>query len=141
MSIDIASHASTPRPPSGSVSSNGRQVGSTSQPFIIGPHISLTGILQVDGDVWLEGEIQADIHCRKLLIAPQAHVNGVVVADRIEVFGFVEGEIYCNTVVVKDNARVEAELYYRSLELEPGGYFEGRSRRHAEPTKLGPSFV
>lgn len=144
MSLDVAPHAShtqqhpipAPRPQQGPQ----QQSPPADQPLVIGSNVSLTGILRVDGEVWIEGRIEADVRCQILLVAPGAHIDGVIVADRVEIYGVVQGEIYCNRAIVKDNSRVEAELYYRSLELEPGGFFEGRSRRHADPMNLSPNF-
>lgn len=108
--------------------------------FVIGPSISFSGILKVDGVVRLESRVEADIKCRTLLIAPHSAIDGVIVADRVEIYGFVRGEVFCNHVIVKDNSRVEAELNYRSLVLEAGGLFEGRSRRHPDPMSFSPPF-
>ncbi len=110
------------------------------QAFVVGPHVSLTGILKVNGEIRIEGRLEADIRCHTLLVAPEAQIDGVIVADRIEIYGVVKGEVYCNRVVVKDNSRVEAELNYRSLELEPGAFFEGRSRRYSNPIEISPAF-
>lgn len=110
------------------------------EPFIIGPHVTMNGIVQVDGEVWVEGKLEADIRCHRLFIAPLAHVDGVVAADEIEICGRMDGEIFCNHVTVKSNAIVEAELNYRQLALEPGSFFEGRSRRYDEPLNIAPLF-
>lgn len=114
---------------------------SPNEPHIIGMNVSLSGILQVEGDVWVDGNLEADIRCRHLLIAPRASIDGVVVAETVEVFGTVLGEVYCYKVIVKNDARIEAELNYRDLELEPGGLFEGRSRRYDDPISHAPTFA
>lgn len=108
--------------------------------LVLGPRIALTGILQVQGLLRIEGRFSADVQCGSLLIAPAAVVDGVLVADRVEVEGVASGQIFANEIVLKRGCRVEAELYFRMLELEAGALFEGRSRRHDNPLALGPHF-
>ncbi|MGI9404956.1 MAG: bactofilin family protein [Hyphomicrobiaceae bacterium] len=136
MSIDAPTHAPPPQKahqPAGP--------RNTSQPFIVGPNVSLTGILQVDGEVWVEGYLEADVRCQSLIVGPAAHIDGVIVAGTVEVYGSAFGEVFSNKVVVKEGARVEAEINYQSLVIEADGYFEGRSRRHRNPIGLSPSFA
>jgi cytoskeletal protein CcmA (bactofilin family) len=111
-----------------------------SQPLVLGPLSSITGIIQYHGTIVVEGSYEADIRCATLIIGPTAELEGVVVADRVEIAGKARGEIYAGEIMLQPSAHVEAELIFTSLALDVGAYFEGRSRQHPSPTMLGPRF-
>lgn len=111
-----------------------------SQPLVLGRWSSITGIIQYRGTIIVEGSYEADIRCETLIANETAELDGVVVADRVEISGSVRGEIYAKEIVLKPTARVEAELVFTSLVLDEGAHFEGRSRQHPQPGKAGPRF-
>ncbi len=111
-----------------------------SQPLVLGPLSSITGIIQYRGTIIVEGAYEADIRCETLIVAATAELQGVVVADRVEIAGKASGEIYGKVIVLRPTAHVEAELIFAALTLDAGAYFEGRSRQHPNPLKAGPRF-
>lgn len=110
------------------------------QPLVLGPLSSITGIIQYRGTIVVEGSYEADIRCETLIVGQTAELNGVVVAERVEIAGRARGEIYAIEIVLRPTAHVEAELIFSSLALDVGAYFEGRSRQHPHPLKSGPRF-
>ena len=119
---------------------SGKSTAHRPERFVIGPHIKIAGIVEVEGDLTIEGQLEADVRCSDLLIAHDGQVDGVVVADTVQVYGSARGEIYANAVAVMSNARVEAEVYYGSFMLEAGSFFDGRTRKHPDPLSLSPDF-
>jgi cytoskeletal protein CcmA (bactofilin family) len=111
-----------------------------SKPLVLGPLSSITGIIQYGGTILVEGSYEADIRCATLIVGPTAELEGVVVADRVEIAGRARGEIYAAEIVLQPSAHVEAELIFTSLALDVGAYFEGRSRQHPNPARAGPRF-
>ncbi len=111
-----------------------------SQPLVLGPWSSITGIIQYRGTIIVEGSYEADIRCGTLIAGPTAELDGVVVADRVEIAGCVRGEIFAKEIVLRSTCKVEAELVFTSLVLDEGAHFEGRSRQSAHPAKAGPRF-
>ncbi len=61
---------------------------------------------------------------------------GAVVADAVTVLGEVTGEIFANHLTLKKASSVAANIFHKHLSLEDGCYFEGKSRRHADPLQL-----
>jgi cytoskeletal protein CcmA (bactofilin family) len=112
----------------------------SSLPLVLGPLSSITGIIQYRGTIIVEGSYEADIRCETLIIAATAELEGVVVAERVEIAGRAKGEIYAKSIVLRTTADVEAELIFTSLELDSGALFEGRTRQHPSPMKAGPRF-
>jgi cytoskeletal protein CcmA (bactofilin family) len=56
------------------------------------------------------------------------------VADEIVVGGIVQGTIRGNDVTFQGASRIEGDVLHRKLAIEQGAYFEGKSRRHEDPT-------
>jgi cytoskeletal protein CcmA (bactofilin family) len=52
------------------------------------------------------------------------------------VLGEVSGEIFANNLTLKSASSVAADIFHKHLSLEDGCYFEGKSRRHADPLQL-----
>src|SRR6185312_12996109 len=92
-------------------------------PSIIGEDLTITG------NVTSKGEIQGDIHCNSLLLGDKSQVRGEVVAEEIVVRGRLVGSIKGLRITLQAPSHVEGDIYHQSLAIEPGAYFEGKSRR------------
>lgn len=110
------------------------------QPLVLGRFSSITGIIQYHGTIVVEGSYEADIRCSTLIAGPSAELEGVVVADRVEIAGILRGEVFAKEIVLRSTCKVEAELVFTSLVLDEGAHFEGRSRQSPHPAKTGPRF-
>ena len=55
-------------------------------------------------------------------------------AEDIVIRGNVAGSIRGNTVTLQSNSRVEGDVFHKSLAIEQGAFFEGKSRRSDDPT-------
>lgn len=108
--------------------------------LILDHRLSISGIVKFAGDLQIAGNFNADVNCERLFITETASIDGVLMAGMVEIYGKVTGEVYANLIIIRPTAHVDAEIYYRALELDPGSYFEGRSRRVANPLQLGPSY-
>lgn len=109
-------------------------------PFFIDERVSICGIVKSDGDLSIEGCYEIDVCCAHLYIQEHAFVSGVLTAEMVEIAGEVTGEVYANLIILLSTAQVEAELYYRAIELDAGCHFEGISRRLADPLSAGPRY-
>lgn len=141
MSLDVTSQKLFVQSSRTPTSHSGLENNSNSLPLVIGQNTTLTGILRVDGELRVDGRIDADVRCHALVVGFYGHINGVIVANHVEVFGSITGEVYANKIVIKNGAHVEAELNYQSLKIESGGYFDGRSRRRKDPIGMSPNFT
>ena len=90
--------------------------------------------LKIVGSVTAEGlvevnvrQIDGELHCTSLVIARGAHINGVVVAERVVVDGKVEGPIQGGEVILKSQAHVVGDIHHQSLAIESGAFFDGHS--------------
>jgi cytoskeletal protein CcmA (bactofilin family) len=101
--------------------------GSKQRGTVIAKGLKIVGSVTAEGLVEVNGQIDGELHCTSLAIARGAHVNGIVVADRVVVDGKVEGPIQGGEVVLKSQAHVVGDVHHQSLAIEKGAYFDGRS--------------
>ena len=104
---------------------------------IIGQDLVITGNLHSTGEVQIEGEVQGDVEARRILVGERAHVVGALIADEVVVRGGVQGQIRGNSVTFQATSRVEGDIFHKSLLIEQGALFEGRSRRSNDPLSVG----
>jgi len=107
-------------------------------PSVIGSDLKLMGNAQSAGEVHVEGEIQGDIHCARLLVGENATITGGVVAEDVTVQGTVMGSIHGERVSLQSSSKVEGDVFHKSLAIEQGAYFEGKSRRSEDPIGSAP---
>ena len=100
---------------------------------VIGADLSVTGNLESKGEVQVEGDVQGDIHAKRIIVGEQARITGALIADEIIVRGNVQGSIRGNAVTFQSSSRVEGDVFHKALAIEQGAYFEGKSRRSDDP--------
>ncbi len=114
-----------------------RPGGGKGIPSIIGTSMKVSGDLNSEGAVQVEGEIEGDIHCAEVTVGPEAHVRGHIHADTANVHGNVNGEIRARKVVLSATARVLGDIVHEELAIEAGAYVEGKMlRRDSEQSNL-----
>lgn len=102
----------------------------------LGRHIRIIGTIEIEGDLRLQGQIEGEVHCRKLYIEPTGCIDGLAVAEVVEIDGSVFGEVFADRMKLRNNCSVEADIHHCNLVLEDGAFFEGRSRRHMNTQAL-----
>src|SRR5215471_14747532 len=123
-----------PAAPPGAVRANpARSNGSAS---VIGADLSITGNLESKGEVQIEGEIQGDVHAQRIIIGERARITGALIAEEVVVRGSVQGSIRGNAVTFQSSSRIEGDVFHKSLAIEQGAYFEGKSRRSDDPMSV-----
>jgi cytoskeletal protein CcmA (bactofilin family) len=94
---------------------------------VIAKGLKIVGSVTAEGLVEVNGQIDGELHGTSLVIARGAQVNGIVAAERVVVDGNVEGPIQGGDVILKSQAHVVGDIHHRSLAIERGAYFDGRS--------------
>src|SRR5262245_35020542 len=101
--------------------------GSRKRGTVIAKGLKIIGRVTAEGLVEVNGQIEGELHGTSLIIARGAHINGIVRAERIFVDGRVDGPIQGGEIVLKSQAHVVGDIHHRSLAIERGAYFDGRS--------------
>jgi cytoskeletal protein CcmA (bactofilin family) len=116
-----------------------RRERSSKGTVVINRGVTIVGSLSLEGDVFIEGSVDGEVWCTALEIATRGIVDGLIVAERVIVLGEFRGHIYANELILRTGSAVEGQIHHNKLVLEEGCYFEGKSRRHAEPRRLAPA--
>lgn len=110
---------------------------STKQPPLSIPRKAvIEGTVRYAGPVILEGAILGDVHCTTILITERGTLDGTICAQSASIMGEASGAIYAEHVTLKTACSVTADIFHKNLSLENGCYFEGKSRRVANPLSL-----
>ena len=108
---------------------------------VIGNDLSIEGdtiTIRCKGSLKILGNIQADLHSKRLEVGKEAVINGAIAADTIDVFGRVQGSILGAKVVLHAGADVEGDIMSHLLSVEEGANFDGRSRRVTDVAQIAP---
>jgi cytoskeletal protein CcmA (bactofilin family) len=113
---------------------NGSQAASrpeqlSAEHSIIPANLTITGDLVSPGDIHVEGVIHGDITCRTLTLSGQPVIQGSVKAETVRVSGTFNGKVEAKKVALTKAAKMMGEIYYETLEIEPGASFEGKLDR------------
>ena len=107
--------------------------GERGSPSVIGPDLKIQGNLISTGEVQVDGEIEGDLHGTHVLIGEKARIQGAVNAEEVVVRGHVMGSVRGGKVMLQSTSHVEGDVHHKSLAIEQGAYFEGKSRRSDDP--------
>ena len=111
---------------------------------IIGNDLAIEGqsiTIRCQGSLRVNGNIQADLHGKRIIVGEEAVIRGSIAAEEVVVLGQVNGEILGANVVLHSTADVEGDIHSQHLALERGASFNGRSRRVTDPSEVAPQLV
>jgi cytoskeletal protein CcmA (bactofilin family) len=103
----------------------------------IGEDLRITGNVSSKGEIHLDGHVIGDVSCVALVLGETAKLEGNATAEDVVIRGTLIGSVRAMRVTLQSMAHVEGDLYHRSLALEQGAFFEGRSCRSDDPLALG----
>jgi cytoskeletal protein CcmA (bactofilin family) len=106
---------------------------------VIDPGLIITGSLEGDGDLQIDGDVRGDIRCTRLTVGDGASIEGSIAADEVVVRGKVKGVIGANRVILTDGAHVESDIFHKRLAIEEGARFEGAARFNEQPIEKARS--
>ncbi len=141
VSLDAGRMGMAPLKPSGPppIAPNGRpgpSARASGSASVIGTDLTITGNLESKGEVQIEGEVQGDVHAQRIVIGERAHITGALIAEEVVVRGTVQGSIRGNSVTFQSSSRIEGDVFHKSLAIEQGAFFEGKSRRSEDPMSV-----
>ena len=98
--------------------------------------LTIRGDVIGDVEVHLDCAVLGDVKVGKLIVGPNARIEGTIVAQAVEVHGLVIGAVTAQAVRLYGTARVDGDITHEQLAMESGAEFQGRSlkfRRQAPP--------
>lgn len=129
--MDISENGGAAGPPV-RANGSGRSDGQDSQArpdedlmSIIGADILVTGDIEAEIDLHIEGRVLGNVRCATLILGERSSVTGNVVAERVRVSGAVEGGIETTDLAIEATARVKGDVTYSRLRIANGGIIQG----------------
>ncbi len=93
---------------------------------ILGADTAITGDVTAETDLHIDGRIEGDVHCATLIQGEGSEIAGAVNAGTARLAGTVRGTITVGELVILKSARIEGDVHYTALTIEPGARVEGR---------------
>lgn len=95
--------------------------------LMIGEGVKIDGNIDLSLDVHVFGTVNGEIKAQDVFVGESGVVNGIIIADNIEVRGQVQQTIEARqTLIIKSTGRVMGNIVYQSLEIENGGTIDGK---------------
>ncbi|OAN52171.1 cell shape determination protein CcmA [Paramagnetospirillum marisnigri] len=102
---------------------------------VIGPDVKIVGNIYTQGEMQIDGHVEGDIACQRLLVGEGGRISGEVTAETVQVHGELTGKINASSVLITKSGRVTGDVTQDSLEIEAGASMEGRLIRRSAAAK------
>lgn len=84
--------------------------------------MTLKGVAHASGKVFIEGNMEGELHANNVVIGKSGQINGTLVADDIDVYGSALKDITATqNLIVHSQAIVSGKVFYRDLQVVKGG--------------------
>ena len=93
----------------------------------LGKGVKVRGILEIEGELVVSGQVFGRIAALKVTITPDGFVEGDIVAREVVIGGKLEGRVYAPTVLVEVTAQVTGKLFHHTIEVVRGARVDGRT--------------
>ena len=98
-------------------------------PSIFSKDLRITGDLNSDGEIHVDGAVVGDIRTKVLLVGESADIKGEIIADTVTVHGRITGLIKSRSVHLAKTAKMLGDILHEDLSIEAGAFLEGHCRR------------
>ena len=97
---------------------------------LIGEGLTIEGDLSCKGEIEIAGIMNGNIRAESLKVLETGSVIGGVKASKFEVFGFIEGEIYADDIVIGKTATIKGDIFFKeNLKIDEGADVDGYIKR------------
>ncbi len=105
---------------------------------IIGAGTTITGNVESNGDIRIDGKIIGNLDAKaKVIIGARGFVEGDITGKNADVMGTVKGKIKMEDLLyLHGKAVVDGDLYAGKLQIEPTASFNGQCHMGANVVEL-----
>jgi cytoskeletal protein CcmA (bactofilin family) len=120
-----------------SANGSGNGAVTRSTPSILSGDMRITGNLNSEGEIQIDGAIDGDIRTKILLVGQSAEIKGEIVAEAVQIHGTIHGHIKAKSVILAKTAHVVGDILHEDLSIEKGAFLEGHCKSiiYAAPQK------
>lgn len=96
-------------------------------PNMIGPGTKITGDVETNGDIRIDGIIEGSVQSKgKMVIGANGSIKGKVKCSNAEIAGEMNGEILVTELLsLKSTSKFTGDITTSKLSIEPGALFTG----------------
>lgn len=98
-----------------------------------GQGLTIRGDVVGDVEVHLDCVVLGDVKVGKLIVGPNARIEGSVISQAMEIHGLVIGSVTAQSVRLYSTARIDGDITHEQLAMETGAEFQGRSMKFRRP--------
>lgn len=102
-------------------------------PSILARGLHLTGDIQSEGEVQIDGSFEGSIRCKLLAIGRTGQIAGDVAAEEVMVRGRIVGDILGNKVEIFQLGEVHGDILHNALVIHEGAGILGRTQYSDNP--------
>ena len=96
----------------------------------IGSDFTIEGLVNSAGDVDLGGSVKGPVNVKALLIKEKGSVIGEINAEKVDVFGYVDGKVTAKKIVIGATGEIKSDLEFtESLVVEEGARLDGNVKK------------
>lgn len=106
-------------------------------PSLISSGLTITGNLESDGEVQVDGTVVGDVRAERLTLGEGARILGEVNAEDALIRGEVTGCLRVVTVAIERSARIHGDVYHRIMSVEAGAFIQGLCQHADNPRESG----
>ena len=105
---------------------------------IIGAGAVISGNIESAGDIRIDGILKGNLTCKaKILLGPEAVIEGDIVANQADILGRVQGKVKVNDILyLHGKAVVEGNIHTAKLQIESPASFNGECHMGANIVEL-----
>ncbi len=98
----------------------------------------ITGNIQSDGDIRIDGELTGNIETKgRLVVGASGKIDGDIKCKSCEIAGSINGKLFISEILsLKASSAVSGDIVTGKLSIEPGAYFAGTCAMREESTDL-----
>lgn len=109
---------------------------------LIGPRVRINGDISFSGGLYVEGTIQGSVVADEdgvLTLAENGRIEGEVRAPHVVISGQLVGDIHAGErVQLNGSARVQGNIYYKTVEMQAGAMITGGLIHADQPPRQLP---
>ena len=108
----------------------GGPVGPKGETFsFIGPEVVVTGNIDTDGQLHIDGKVVGDVRCGSLSQGESGSIAGNIDAGEAKLAGLIDGAVSAGTLLLETSARITGDVLYETLTVSTGAQVDGRFKR------------
>ena len=92
---------------------------------IIGEGIELSGEINTEGNIHIDGSMSGIIRANEVVIGPNGNFDGEIIADILIINGTIKGKFTIKNLHVRSEGLLQGRAKYETLVVESGGRIQG----------------